>query len=264
MESKYIHFLYRTGEKASIIVIPLLAEELGASYWQMGIIGGVYGSGIFISAYIFGILADLMDKKKIMVLGLGCTGMAFILQITAQGPLSLGLLRAFAGFTMGIFPPALVAYTYENEAGFGKFLSFGTLGMVAGAGLVGLISAFNSVFIVSGLCFLAGMIMALILPNQKRRNVLAPRFPLYLFKRDWVAYTSLLLRHVGAHSFWIIFPIFVEDLGGGLEYISLLYLVNYFTQFLLLNYLDRFNPRKLLLTGYSFSATSFVCYGLSN
>ena len=54
MKENFIQLLYRAAFSASYMSIPILAEELGGSKTQIGIIGAVYGLALFTSSYLFG------------------------------------------------------------------------------------------------------------------------------------------------------------------------------------------------------------------
>jgi MFS family permease len=173
---------------------------------------------------------------------------------------SLTLVRALAGFTIGIFPPALVAYVYEEKIRFGRFLSFGPLGMAIGAFFAGLIAIYYQIFIFSSLCLLLAFLIGLTLPTIKSKPMKIPRFLKQLIKKDFFVYLSLFFRHLSANAVWIIFPLFIKQLGGTLAGVGLLYAINYISQFIFMNLFDRFKSSKLILFGFLGSALTFLCY----
>ncbi|HIH98762.1 MAG TPA: MFS transporter [Thermoplasmata archaeon] len=263
MKTQSIHLLYQSAASSSLIFIPLLAEGFGAQEWEIGVIGAVYGTALFASSYLFGRLSDIHNKRFIILLGLAASGLAFALQIFAGDVISLTVARGLAGFAIGIFPPALVAYVYEAKIRFGRFLSFGPLGMAIGAFFAGLIAIYYQIFIFSSLCLLLAFLIGLTLPAIRSKPMKIPRFPKHLIKRDFFVYLSLFFRHVSANAVWIIFPLFVKQLGGTLVGISLLYTVNYIGQFIFMNLFDRFKSSKLIICGFSGSALTFLCYAFT-
>ena len=122
MKQNVIQLLYRTAFLASYLFIPILAGELGASKTQVGFIGAVYGLAVFSSSYLFGRASDLYGRKFFLHLGLGVSSLTFFLQVLMDPPFVaplwadpwlLALARGLAGFSIGVFPPALIAYFYE-------------------------------------------------------------------------------------------------------------------------------------------------------
>ena len=81
MKSNPIQLLYRAAYSASYLLIPILAEELGASKTQVGIIGAVYGLALFGSSYLFGRASDVYGRKFFLHLGLGVSSLTFFLQV---------------------------------------------------------------------------------------------------------------------------------------------------------------------------------------
>jgi MFS family permease len=260
MKTQSIHLLYQLAASASLIFIPLLAKGLGAQDWEIGVIGSVYGTTLFFSAYLFGRLSDIYNKRFIILLGLAVSSLAFALQIFARDIISLTLVRALAGFSIGIFPPALVAYVYEAKIRFGQFLSFGSLGMAVGCFFAGLIAIYYQIFIFSSLCLFLAFLVGLILPTIKFKSMEIPRFPKQLIKRDFFVYLSFFLRHLSAYAVWIIFPLFIKELGGTMAWIGMLYTLNYCGQFVFMNLLDRFKTSRLISLGFLGSALTFLCY----
>ena len=59
MKPNFIQFLTHSAISSSMIFIPVLAKELGASDFEIGIIGGIYGFTMFFSFYVFGRMSDV-------------------------------------------------------------------------------------------------------------------------------------------------------------------------------------------------------------
>jgi len=261
MKTQSIHFLYQSAIMSSLIFIPLMAKDLGATDWEIGVIGATYGTALFLSSYLFGRLSDLYDKKPIILLGLAVASLSFALQVCARDVVSLALVRTLAGFSIGIFPPALVACVYESKIRFGNFLSFGSLGWAAGSFVAGLIAVYYKIFVFSSLCFFLAFLIACTLPSIRYKPSMSiPRFPLNLIKKDFAVYLSFFLRHMSANAVWIIFPLFVIELGGNMTWVGLLYTTNYVGQFVCMNLLDRFKSSKLITLGFLCSAITFLGY----
>ncbi len=189
MKQNAIQFLSNVAISASYLFIPLLAKESGASDIQLGMIGVIYGLTAFISSYIFGRASDVYGRKFFLHLGLGVSTATFLLQVFTDPtfvlpfwsyPWLLALARGLAGFSIGIFPPSLIAYVYETEDPLGRFSSFGALGWAIGTFSAGLIAIYWGVFILSSACLLLAFLISLTMPT-----VNSPRVKVPFFLRAW-------------------------------------------------------------------------------
>jgi MFS family permease len=70
MKPHAIALLSNLAISASLLFIPNLAEQLGASNAQIGVIGAVYGFTVFTSAYLFGGASNVHDRRFFIRLGL--------------------------------------------------------------------------------------------------------------------------------------------------------------------------------------------------
>ena len=170
MKQNIIQLLYRAAFSASYIFIPILAEELGASKSQVGIIRTIYGLAVFSSSYLFGRASDLYGRKFFLHLGLGVSSLSFFLQVLTDpsfvapfwaDPWLLAFARGLVGFSIGIFPPALIAYVYESGDLLGRFNSFGALGWAIGNFAAGLIAMYWGAFVLSSACLLLAFFVSL-------------------------------------------------------------------------------------------------------
>jgi len=233
------------------------------------LIGAAYGGAAFISTYLFGREADIRGRKAVMEVGLIAASLAFAAQILATAPpfntpLALGVLRFIAGFSAGIFLPALIATVYETRQRLGAFAAWGSLGWAAGYMGAGLIGNFQEIFLLSSLLFFAAFLLALKLPSVGGVNVRVPLLAVGVARRNFPVYLAYLLRHTGAAAIWIIFPLYLASLGASLFWIGALYAVNTVTQFLVMQRIDRFNSLSLILLGLSSSLITFSGYALTS
>jgi DHA1 family quinolone resistance protein-like MFS transporter len=96
------------------------------------------------------------------------------------------------------------------------------------------------------------------MPNipTERHNV--PLFSPELFRKSRVVFIVFLIRHIGANIVWIVYPLFLAQLGAGLVEMSLLYAANPFVQSLFMfSITDRLLSRRLIVLGLSFSFLAF-------
>jgi len=269
MKPNAIQLLSNLAFSASILFIPNLAQDLGASDIQIGIIWAVYGLAVFASSYLFGRASDVYERKLFLRFGLGVSAFTFFLQVLVDpsfilplwaNPWFLAVARGLAGFSVGIFPSALTAYVYESGGPLGSFSSFGALGTAIGTFIAGLLAMYWGSFVLSSACLFLAFLISLTMPTVTSPHLRVPFFPKELMKRNWYVYLSYLMRHMGANCIWTIYPLYIVSLGGDKFWIGVIYSVNTITQFLVMRYLDRFENKTLVTSGLTLSAITFIAY----
>jgi len=275
MKTSAILLLSNAANMMSAIFIPVFAEGVGATSAEIGIIGAVYGGAIFISSYLFGRASDMEGRLRFLNTGLLLSTLAFFLQTLARDPLELMIIRAFAGLCIGIYTAPLIAYEFEAGGRLGTFSAYGSLGWALGSILAGIIAQLGSmyssrhpllpfygVFLLGGAFYLVSFLISLGLQEVKIRPVRTPLLPWGLIKRNRHIYLPMLLRHTGAFSIWVIFPLFLSTLGANMFWIGVIYFVNTGSQFLVMRRLDFADDRRLYTAGLSLSALVFFSYTL--
>jgi MFS family permease len=276
MKSNWILFFSNASVMMSMIFIPLFADLVGASLMEIGIIGASYGIAIFFSSYFFSRASDMRDKRGFLKAGLSIATFAFFLQVFSTSALSLTIIRALAGFAIGIFTSPLIVFTYESGGKLGKFSSYGALGWAAGglfAGIIGhaadvyvsadSLAPYYGVFIVSSLLFFVSFLVSLDLPEVPVRPTSVPLFPKALIMKNLWVYASVLLRNTGAFAIWAIFPLFLLEIGANKFWIGGLFFVNTGTQYVIMRQLDIKRDEVLIKAGLFLSAFVFFSYSLA-
>lgn len=273
MKPSVIQLLFNVAFSASYLFIPNLAEDLGASNTQLGIIGAVYGLAVFSSSYLFGRASDVYGRKFFLHLGLGVSTITFLLQVLADpsfvapflaDPWLLAFTRGLAGFSIGIFPAALTAYVYESGDALGRFSSFGALGWAIGNFAAGLIAMYWGAFMLSSACLLLAFLVSFTIPTVGSPNLSVPFFPKSVIKKNWRLYLSYFMRHIGANCIWIIYPLYiVRSLGGDKFWVGVIYTVNTASQFLVMRFVDRFRSGTLINVGLILSSVTFFAFTLA-
>ncbi len=255
-----IQFLSNSALFASMIFIPILAKELSASDFEVGLIVSSYGFALFLSNYIFGRYSDVHGKKIFLISGLYLSGAACLVQILSDSVISLAISRIIVGFCAGIYPSALLAKAYIiKQERIGKFTSFGSFGWSFGILIAGILSVYWQIFLFSSFMFFIAFLFSLFISYKDDVKIPVPRFPKDVIKRSAPAYVVMLIRHTGAMSLWAIFPLYLnEDLGGSLFHISILYSLNPLGQFFIMQLIDRFKSTKLIAWGLVISIISFI------
>jgi MFS family permease len=243
-----------------MIFIPILAKDLSASDFQVGLIVAAYGFALFISNYIFGRYSDVHGKKIFLISGLYLSGTACLIQILSDSVISLTISRIIVGFCAGIFPSALLAKAYLiKKEKIGKFMSFGSFGWSFGILIAGILSIYWKIFLFSSIMFFFAFLFSLLVSYKDDIKISVPMFPKEVIKRSAPAYVVMLIRHTGAMTLWAIFPLYLkEDLGGSLFHISILYSLNPLGQFFIMQLVDRFKSTRLITGGLVISIISFL------
>ena len=261
MRINAIQLFTNTAVIMSVIFIPVLADNFGASGIDIGLIGAAYGITLFISTYIFSRAADSYPPKKLMYAGFLSATVTYFLQVFASDPLSLGIIRALAGFSAGIYPAALLLYVYNMKRNIGKFISFMPLGWAFGFLAAGVIAVFWQIFTISSLLFAAAFLITLTLPDMEiRTKRKADYFSPDILKKNWNIYLAFFLRQMGANNVWIVFPLYLLSLGASELWVGVLYMINPVLQFFIMRRLDRYRNTTLISAGYLLSAAAFLAF----
>jgi len=275
-----IQFLAYAAIMASMIFIPVLAaDELNASKFEIGIIFAGYALAVFISSYIFGRASDMHGRRIFIKLGLLASAVFYFLQVFADSVLSLIVIRILAGFAAGIFPAALTIYVYESKGRLGKFSAYGSLGWAFGSLITAvlalaayevvfesnfyLINFYNLIFISSSVMFFIAFIFSLGLREKKTVKLKVPFFPAKLIKENFSLYFSYFLRHTGANAVWLVFPLYLLELGADKFWVGIIYFINAGTQFLIMRRIDKFKSKLLITLGLGVSVLVFTGFALA-
>jgi len=266
MKAELINFLSNAAIFSSLLLVPLFAEDLGASPSEIGVIVASYSFASLTASYIFGRLADVHGRRMFLRAGLLLSAIACLIQFFSYDTVSLLVTRALLGFCSGIFPAALLAYAYENKRRMNRFLAYGSGGWglgTVGGGIVATVFTIKYPFLFSGALFFLAVPLALRMPFVKDVKMAVPLFPLKLLKRNLPVYLAVLVRHSGACAIWVTFPMFVRDLSGTegalFFWIGLVFGINSLTQFVVMRSLKR-KSAVLFPAGLALSVVTFLLF----
>src|SRR5512136_351218 len=268
-----ISFLFSLSVQSSSIFQSLYADDLGASRFQVGLIGSSYGIAYFVSSFVFGRQSDRHGRLPFVRLGLALGVAAYALQIAAIGPLTLLAIRAFVGFCLGISSAAIMAYVYEAEGQVGRFASYGSLGWLLGAVAAAVAAAatgaakssatYYTLFAVSGAASALALLLSFSLKEKRGKSLHVPFFPLSLFRDNGRVYIPFFLRCLGSSAIWAVFPLFLVSIHASKLWVALLDAINMGLQFVFMRYVERFNSAKVLAVGLIASVAVFASYGFA-
>ncbi len=262
MRASTIQFLTYAATMASYTFIPNLAYELGASRFEIGIIIAAYGLAIFLSSYIFGRLSDTRGRDAILRAGLLISAIAFFMQIFISDKITLLVIRVLGGISIGIYPAALLSHIHDKKKSVGRFSSYGSLGWAFGTFIAGLIAFYNGIFIFSSALFFIAFLLSFKL-KMAHEKVHVPFLPFKLIRKNLSLYSAFFFRYVGAVAIWAIFPLYLVELGADKFWISMIYVVNYVTQFFFMCIADKFRSERVIYVGFALSTFVFFSYSLA-
>lgn len=98
-------FVTSLGAGMYTYFIPVFAQSLGASFLDLGIIGGAYSITYAVSPMIAGYLADKVNRAWLFSLGIMTVVLATITLMLSHTVQDIMIVRAFAGFAFAFFWP---------------------------------------------------------------------------------------------------------------------------------------------------------------
>ncbi len=176
----FITFLSMTGYGVVLPALPYLAASLDLSSFQMGTLITGWALAQFFSVPFWGMLADRIGKKPVLLIGLGGFGAAFLLLMAANSYLSLLLIRIIGAILSSGMQPAAMAlvtnlYDKKNRSdAIAKMGAASGLGFLCGPLAGSLLSPFGMTapFLLSGLLSLLAIPFAwiFIVEGQHKRT----------------------------------------------------------------------------------------------
>jgi MFS family permease len=258
-------FLLNTASESSFIFIALYAAGLGASNLEVGIVGSAYGAAYFISSFVFGRLSDEHGRLLFVRLGLGLATVALLAQVLAPNAVVLAGIRFGVGICLGMVSSAVTTYAYEAQGQVGKFISYGALGWICAGLFAAFLKSYEALFLLSAISSALALGLSFILKEQPTSRVRVAVFPVRLIWANRQVYFPFLIRQVGAHMTWAIWPLFLAGLGADKFWIAIITVMNTGSQFFMSRLVGRLRAGFFLLQlGLAGSAVVFLAYGLVN
>lgn len=261
-------FFQHAGIAIIFIFMPIIARGVTDSLFEVGIIVASFSFAQILSEIYFGRISDRKGTRLLFIRAgfVGCA-ITFGLQYLATDALFLTLARLGAGVASGIMIPAMIAYTYETgkeKAKVASVISFHALGWLVGIVAAGIVNDERLIFLISAGFFLAGLAVTTRLPNIVSKKELEPGTIKKIISKNRFLFLSLLMRHVGSAAVWTILPIMLmEQMGAQLYQISMVYVANTLTSFVIMNLMaSRIKIRNITKFKIGIGLTAFVFIGL--
>ena len=262
-------FFQHAGVSIVFVFMPIIAKGVTESILEIGLIVASFSFAQILSEIYFGRHSDKKGTRlKFIRIGfIGCAA-AFGLHYFADDMTLLFLARIGAGIASGIMIPAMIAYAYELNVERKKaatIISFHALGWLAGIAAAGFANDLKLIFLISAASFVIGLMFTIKLPNISQEKELEPGTTKKIIIKNKFLFLSLLLRHIGAAAVWTILPLMlIEKLGAELYQISIIYVANTLTAFILMNLMaSRINFSNITKFKIGIGCTVFVFVGLS-
>ncbi|HHJ11197.1 MAG TPA: MFS transporter, partial [Bacteroidetes bacterium] len=261
-------------------IMPVFAEDLGASGIWLGIIfsGFSLSRGVFMP--IVGNLSDKNGRKKYIVTGLLAYAVISLLYLVAYNVYALSMIRVVHGFASAMVIPIAMAYvgeiSEEDKEGntMGRFNIALFLGMGSGpiiGGILHDVFGLSSVFIaMSVLSFIAFLLTLFLLPDlkiagQSDKDFSDRRHPFKKLLKDDIIKGLLIFRAIGAigrGGIMAFLPIFAAKIDITASQIGIIISVNLFLTALLQGYFgklaDRYSKILLIILGSGISAAALL------
>ena len=262
-------FFQHAGIAIIFVFMPIIASGVTESVFEIGIIVASFSFAQILSEIYFGRISDKKGTRLLFIRAgfVGCA-ITFGLHYFADDALFLLLARVGAGLATGIMIPAMIAYSYEagkDKAKVASVISFHALGWLVGIVAAGIANDEKLIFVISSGFFLAGLIVSTKLPNIVSKKELEPGTIKKVISKNRFLFLSLLLRHIGAASVWTILPLMLmEQLGAQLYEISIVYVSNTVTAFVIMNLMaSRIKISNVTKFKIGIGLTTFVFIGLT-
>jgi len=185
-------FISMLGFGIVVPLLPIYADQLGATPIEIGLINGGFGIAVLVFLPLVGRLSDRIGRKVFLCSGLAVLIIASLGFIWAQNPLQLILVRCFQGLGASMHLPVAQAYlgdiTPEGQEGrwMGRFngvlFSAVGLGPLIGGLLTDLFSASTTFLVMAALCAVGLIATITLLPEVPKKTAV---------KKESTVFTSL-------------------------------------------------------------------------
>ncbi|MFQ6081186.1 MAG: MFS transporter [Candidatus Bathyarchaeia archaeon] len=210
-------------------LVPLYAQQLGASYFDLGVIGVAWSVPYIILPAIIGALADRVGRRVFFLVGMaGCAHVSGLF-LLAYEVWHVTMIRAFNGIAYSFMFPIVEALVVditspsERIRAMGRYSFSWALGMLAGpfiGGLLletfGFVVLFSTSLVVGISAFIIAL-YAMLFPYQPKSQPITTKItssskgiaPVYLHH----IYLVIVMYSIVMSLIFSIFPAYAEGLG---------------------------------------------------
>ena len=262
-------FFQHSGIAITFVFMPIIASGVAESVFEIGIIVAAFAFAQILTETYFGRMSDRKAKRLLFIrVGFILCALTFGLHYFADNTTYLLIARIGAGISSGIMIPPMLAYAYEAGKGKSKvasIISFHALGWLAGIVAAGFANDERLIFVVSSGFFIIGFLISLKLPKLQTAKIVGKGIIKKIIVKNKFLFSSLLIRHIGAAAAWTILPIMLmEYFGAELYQVSIVYVANTLTAFLVMNLMSkRIQIQNITKYKIGIGMTVIVFVGLS-
>ena len=160
-------FVLYLGAYMRLPLVPLFAQGLGASTFQVGMINAVFMLAATLLSVPLGLVSDRLGRRRLILAGMAISGLTSVFLLIARTPLQVGAIYLFSGIGLACFSPAMMSYVGDVSPvpflgrAYGWYTSALYLGMAAGPGLGGAAAGggFRHAFLLSAVVIAAGLLL---------------------------------------------------------------------------------------------------------
>lgn len=226
-------FLQGLGVASILYLIPIFLEELGASYTEIGFIGGVRAAPYAFLPIAAGYLADRLDKSKLYLMSAFFAAAGAALLYPSQALLDAALANLLIGTHMVFYWPvaeAIIAEALSESARWSAYTRFSvawSLAYLTGpliGGFLATVLGLRGVFLLAAI--LSGLAVPVIASMGRLEPAARPRSK-PIGKRAVLTlsplYLSALIFTIGLASLLALAPPYLQDLDWGVAGIGALF-----------------------------------------
>ena len=160
-------FVLYLGAYMRMPLVPLFAQGLGASTFQVGMINAGFMLAATLLSLPLGLVSDRLGRRRLILTGMAISGLTSVFLLIARSPLHVGAIYLFSGVGLACFSPAMMSYVGDVSPvpflgrAYGWYTSALYLGMAAGPGLGGAVAGggFGTAFLLSAVVIAAGLLL---------------------------------------------------------------------------------------------------------
>jgi len=262
-------FFQHSGIAITFVFMPIIASGVADTVFEIGIIVAAFAFAQILTETYFGRMSDRKAKRLLFIrVGFILCALTFGLHYFADNTTYLLIARIGAGISSGIMIPPMLAYAYEAGKGKSKVasvISFHALGWLAGIVAAGFANDEKLIFLISSGFFIIGFLISLKLPKLQTAKIVGKGIIKKIIVKNKFLFSSLLIRHIGAAAAWTILPIMLmEYFGAELYQVSIVYVANTLTAFLVMNLMSkRIQIQNITKYKIGIGMTVIVFVGLS-
>ena len=262
-------FFQHSGIAITFVFMPIIASGVADTVFEIGIIVAAFAFAQILTETYFGRMSDRKAKRLLFIrVGFILCALTFGLHYFADNTTYLLIARIGAGISSGIMIPSMLAYAYEAGKGKSKVasvISFHALGWLAGIVAAGFANDERLIFLISSGFFIIGFLISLKLPKLQTAKIVGKGIIKKIIVKNKFLFSSLLIRHVGAAAAWTVLPIMLmEYFGAELYQVSIVYVANTLTAFLVMNLMsNKIQIKNITKFKIGIGMTVIVFVGLS-